>query len=37
MTKLLAKFRLQSNMITVITLKEALWCILQAPKELRII
>ena len=37
MTKLFAKARLQSNIITVITLKEALWCILQTPKELKII
>ena len=37
MTKLFAKARLQSSMITVITLKEALWCIFQASKELKII
>ena len=37
MTKLFAKARLQSNMITVITLREALWCILQVAKELKII
>ena len=33
MTKLFAKPRLQSNMTTVITLKEASWCILQAPNK----
>ena len=37
MTKLFAKVRFQSNMMTVIMLKETLWCILQAPKELKII
>ena len=36
MTKLFAKARFQNNMITVIMLKEALYCILQAPKELKI-
>ena len=36
MTKLFAKAGLQNNMITVITLKEAFWCILQALKELKI-
>ena len=37
MTNFFARARLQCNMITVITLREALWCILQAPKELKII
>ena len=37
MTKLFAKAGLQKNMIIVITLKEAFWCILQALKELKII